>query len=208
MDNSNKKNLTYIIGFSLIIVAIIIIIIAVKNHKSNNTNDTAATTVAPISVVKESGNQDETIKGKLEFRDVKFGTSIKKIKAYEEKQDDTLGEPSQAESEDGYTYLNYSFNKDKVPSFWGAQVGSAETGAMLTYVFYNKKLIEVRLQYGSIGTSNYAGIVSSITAKFGNATYSRAYSNGSEDTWWKTDKYTMQALSQDDQIMVYYRQNR
>lgn len=204
-----NKNLIYGIGLTAILIVIILVIIIAKScSKSDGGNGAEVTTIPTIKVVQESGNQEETIKAKLTFRDVKFGTSIKKIKDLEKKQDDTSDKPSQADSKDGYTYLNYSFNTEKSPMFWGSEVGAADTGAMISYVFFQKKLIEVRLQYGKIGQDKYQSIVSSISSKFGNATYSRSYSNGSQDTWWKTSKHTMEALVQDDQIMVYYRKNK
>lgn len=211
-SNNKDKNIIYIGIFSLIIIIAVIIVLIAKNSGSDtNTSSTNATTVnssvKPISVVSEKGAQQATVKKNINVRNVKFSQSINKVKKNEAKQKDTSNKPSIAESADGYTYLSYSFNTDATPEFFGTKVSNADASAMLVYVFYNEKLIEVRFQFGNIGETNYNNIVSNITSTYGASTYSRSYSNGTEECWWKTDSVTLDVICQDSSVIAYFRSN-
>lgn len=203
-----NKNKLYIGAFSLILVVIIILIFKGCDSSNNSTTSNKETTTPePISIVSEEGDQNATIDANIEIRDVKFSKKIKAIKKYESKRDDTLDNPSTATSEDGYTYLSYTYNPEKLPTFFGTQPTGTGVGSMLTYVFYQDKLIEVRIQYGEVGEASYNNIVTNINNTYGNATYSRSYSNGAKYSWWKTDEVTLDAIYQDQGVVVYYRTN-
>lgn len=217
MSNTNTKNPTdknklYIGIFTIIIIIAIIIVAATKGCSSSGTNTntgSSATNAAAksISVASEQGDQNATLDANIKIRNVKFSKKMKAIKKYESKQKDTDGEPSVAESNDGYTYLTYKYSADNAPTFFGTQVLPTDINSMLVYVFHNKQLIEVRIQYGNIGKDAYNNIVANINSTYGNATYSRSYSNGTEESWWKTDKTTLDVICQDTGVIAYYRTN-
>ncbi len=208
---SKDKNLIFIGVFSFIIIIILAVIIIYRNSdktslSSNSGQNTSQVTTA-MTVLSENGDQNATLSADITLRNSEFSTSIKKIKSYEKTQDDTLGEPNSATSEDGYTYLQYKFNPDNPLSVFGAQVLPSDINAMLTYVFYNKKLTEVRVQYGNIGKSAFDQMVSANNSTYGNATYSRSYSNGTEEYWWKTDDSTLDIIYQTTGVIAYFRSN-
>lgn len=86
-------------------------------------------------------------------------------------------------------------------------VAPSDPNALLQYVFFNDKLLEIRIQYGSLGETSYETILSDITKKYGGATYSREYSNGNKESWWKTKSITLTAYYQNEGVSVYYRKN-
>lgn len=205
------KNLIYIGLFSLIIVIALIAIMCTKcsDGNSNTGNNAAvATTKKSIYVQSENGDKNGTIDADIKLRDISFSKSINKIKKYESKQKDTVGEPSIAESQDGYTYLTYKFDSSNPPAFFGTTVSTQESSALLVYVFRNDKLIEVRFQYGNIGPDAYNSIVSNIASTYGQSTYSRTYSNGAQESWWKTKDITLDVICQDLSVIAYYRLNQ
>ena len=210
-SNSKNKNILYIGIFSFIIIIAVIIVLIAKNGSDNDTSGTntsgSKVTAKPISVVTENGDQQATVKTSIDVRNIKFSQSINKVKKYEAKQKDTSDDPSIAESTDGYTYLSYKFNADANPEFFGTKVSNADASAMLVYVFYNQKLIEVRFQFGNIDKKDYDNIVSYFTSSYGASTYSRSYSNGTEECWWKTDSVTLDVICQDSSVIVYFRSN-
>lgn len=213
-QKSNKSTIAILVLTGVVLFLIILGLILSKvipnigNGGNANNSDKANTTVgAVISVVDEKGNQDETINAEIDFRDVKFGSSIKKIKKMESKLDDTLDNPSTATSNDGYTYLTYSFNKDTSPEFFGTTVSTTSNNAILVYVFYNNSLIEVRVQYGAVGTAGYNAILAASNNSYGQATYSRSYTNGAMQSWWKTSDVTLDVIYQDEDVIAYYKTN-
>lgn len=205
------KNIIYIGVFTIAIIVVIIAIFAMKSSNGNSSTNTAnnvntqATT--KLTIVSENGNQDETIKKDINIRKVDFSKTIDEVKAFEKKRKDTLDNPSEATSEDGYTYLSYSFNPEKPATFFGVQVSVSDINAMLTYVFHNDLLIEVRIQYGNVGSTVYNNIVTANNATYGNATYSRSYSNGTQQSWWKTKDVTLDVICQNQSVIAYYRTN-
>lgn len=209
----NNKNAIYISIISAVIVIIaLVFVLKGCGNGGNGTNPNhvkhEGTSPAPISVVNEEGNQNDTIKAKTAVRNIKFGQSINKVKKAEAKLKDTLDNPSQtASTEDGYIYLSYRFNPEDIPTFYGAEVSPTSSTAMLMYVFHNEKLIEVRIQYGAIGVNGYDQILAHNNNKFGKATYSRTYSNGSQQSWWKTKNATLDVINQNNEVIAYYRQN-
>lgn len=207
-----EKNKLYIGLFSLIIVLAILIIFIAKSCSNSGTNSgtnssASNNAVKSISVISESGDQNETIKADIQVRDVKFSKKLKTVKKYESKQKDTDSNPSVAESNDGYTYLTYKYNAENAPTFFGTKIIATDANAMLVYVFHNNKLIELRIQYGKVGADAYKSIVTNINTTYGNATYSRTYSNATEESWWKTDKVTLDVICQDSGVIAYYRTN-
>lgn len=207
-NSASNKNAIYIaIITGVIVLAAIIFLVTRGGSNSSNSANNGTTTPAPISVVNEEGNQEETLKSKIAVRDIKFGKTIKQIKKSEKKMEDTLDNPSSATSEDGYTYLTYKFNPDAAPSFFGTEVLASANTSMLVYVFYQDSLIEVRIQYGSIGNAAYENIVAYNNNEFGKATYSRSYSNGTKQSWWKTSDKHLDVICQNGDVVAYYRVN-
>lgn len=212
---SGKKdnNLLYIIIFSLLIIAAIIIAVILRPGTENSSNGSAnngvtqAATAGSISIVSESGAQDATVNSKIpNARKVKFSKSHKDIENYEKKQKDTL-DGNYSEASDGYSYLTYQFDPQNAPTFFGTNVAAADINALLQYVFYNDSLSEIRLQYGSIGENAYNSIISNISGQYGDSTYSRTYSNGNKESWWKTKTVTLTVYYQDSGVSLYYRKN-
>ena len=205
MDNSTNlknKNLLYI-GIATAIILIIILALALRGcHSKNEPQPTSV-----MSVIDEKGNQNATIATEVKVRKISFDKTKKQIMAFEKKQKDTLDNPSESTSSDDYTYLSYKFNPKNPASFFGAKVLPDDPSAMLTYVFHKKQLIEVRIQYGKIGKSSYNSMVSYNMAEYGESSYSRTYSNGTDESWWRTSKATLDVLCQDDDVIVYYRSN-
>lgn len=158
-----------------------------------------------IKVVKEEGDKAKIIKANLNVRDAKLGSSIKKIKKYEDKQKDTADKPNESSSQDGYTYVIYSFDSKNAKECFGVKPGEASSGAMLTYVFFDKKLTELRLQYGKVGLEGYNKIIESLTSTFGAPTYSNTFSNDAKSSEWNTAKTQIQVVYQDGSVTLYFR---
>ena len=127
------------------------------------------------------------------------------IKALESKSDDTLDNPDDSSSVDGYTYLTYSFNGKNDPTAFGTVANVSDASASLVYVFKDNKLIEVRWQYGKLDASAYDSIIADASSQFGPATYSREYSNGYKESWWRTKDVLISFLYQDSGISIYYK---
>lgn len=215
MSNEIKKkdnNKLYIAVFTAIIVVAIIIVLVVKSGSGNNSADNSsqqAATAAPVSVVATEGSQDETINKNIKsLRNVKFGKSYKAIQKIEKNNDDTLTGNYAAASDGTAAYLTYKFNPENAPEFFGVKVVPTDSNSLLEYVFdKNGKMYEIRLQYGKLSKDVYENILSNISATYGNATYSRTYSHGSVETWWKTKKVTLTAYYQETGVSVYLRKN-
>lgn len=207
--SSNKSSLYIAIITGLLILVAIIYFATRENSSSpvNNTNN-STTTPAPLSIIDEEGNQDETIKADIAIRDIEFGRTIKQIKNMENKLEDTLDNPTSATSKDGYTYLTYMFNPETKSNFFGADVLATDSSSMLVYVFYKDSLIEVRIQYGYIGFDAYNAIVAHNNNTYGKATYSRSYSNGTKQSWWKTEDVLLDVICQNGGAVAYYRKNK
>lgn len=212
MSNEMKKkdnNMLYIAIFTAIIVIAIIVVAIFKfggkgsDAQSNNTKETAA----PVSVVATEGAQDETIKKDIKnLRNVKFGKSHKAIQKAEKNMDDTLDGHYVAAPDGTAAYLTYRFDGKNVPEFFGTKVVPTDNNALLEYVFdKDDKMYEIRLQYGKLSKEIYESIVSNISGTYGKSTYSRTYSHGSVETWWKTKKVTLTAYYQETGVSVYLR---
>ena len=213
-----NKNTKLIAIVSAVIVVLLIVIIALfaggKNSNDTTNNGTGkanAQSVKPIKVIKENGSQDKVSKANLKVRKVKFGTKYKDVLKFEKKQDDTLDKYSEASSKDGYTYVSYKFNPKKTPKFWDVKPSADDTMSMLTYVFFNKRLIELRIQYGAVDANAINKAVAAATKEFGKTTYDREYDNGCLDYWWKTKKATLRIMKGDaktNTLTAYFSQNR
>lgn len=210
-SKSIDKNIIYIAIFTIIIVLLLIIILSIRSlNGTNNTtsiNSNATPSSTALSILNEQGNVEATLDTAINLRKVSFSKNIKQIKAFEKKQKDTLDSPSESSSADGYTYLTYKFNPEKPASFFGTQVAAADTSSMLTYVFKNEALIEVRIQFGALGSTAYDTIVAANNTSYGQATYSRSYNNGTKQSWWKTKDTTLDIIYQTQNIIAYYRLN-
>lgn len=214
MSNEVKKkdnNKLYIAIFTAIIVVAIIVILIVKSGSGDNNADSSASkaTAAPVSVVATEGSINETIKTTIKsFRKVKFGRSHTQIQKYEKKQKDTL-DGNYASAPDGTAaYLTYRFNSENAPEFFGTKVLTNDSNSLLEYVFdKDDKMYEIRLQYGRLSKDVYNTIVSNITGTYGEPTFSRTYSHGSMEYWWKTKNVTLTAYYQDSGVSVYLRKN-
>ena len=217
MSNETKKkdnNMLYIAVFTAIIIAVIVIVLVLKSgsgagntSNSNNTNQKA--TAAPISVIATEGAQNETIKKNIKsLRDIKFGKSHKAIDKFEKNNKDTLAGNYAAAQDGTAAYLTYRFNTEKVPEFFGTKVVPTDNNALLEYVFdKNDKMYEIRLQYGVLSKDVYDSIVANITGTYGKSTYSRTFSHGAVENWWKTKKVTLTAYYQETGVSIYFRKN-
>ena len=207
------KNLLYIGIFTIAIIIIVIAVLAIKPSSNSNTpvnavGNNATQAATALSIVNENGNQEAILDKSIKVRKIDFSKTVEEVKAFEAKQKDTLDNPSEAKSQDGYTYVTYRFNPENPATFFGTQVAAADSSSMLTYVFKNDALIEVRIQYGAIGSTAYDAIVASNNTTYGQATYSRSYNNGTKQSWWKTKDATLDVIFQNQGIVAYYRVNK
>ncbi len=210
------QNKLYIIIASVAIVLILIAVLAFSKSKNGNTQNGAQNGGTPqttqLSIVNEQGNFESTIEANLEpVRNIKLGTSLKKIQKMEKKQKDTdNGSITNAEDGSGYSYLTYNFIAGAtIPQFFGGTVNATDQAANLMYVLKDKKLIEVRINFGASTPDNYDAIVATNTAKYGEPNLVRSYSNGTKTTFWRTKKVMLAAYSQYDangsySISIYY----
>lgn len=150
---------------------------------------------ATINVVETRGSDGKTKKVKISVRDVKFGDKIKSVKKFEKTQKDTLDSPSEASTKDGYTYLTYTFSPKA--NFFGVKPKEVTAGGMLQYVFKNKKLFDIRIQFGDIGKKNIAKVEKKIKSKYGKETAYIKYSNDSYRYSWRSA-----AKKADDQTIL------
>lgn len=214
MSNDRKikdNNKLYIAVFTAVIVLAIIVVCIVKFSSGDNQADNTSpkATAAPVSVVATEGSPDETIKKNIRsLRNVKFGKSHTAIQKFEKNNDDTLTGNYAAASDGTAAYLTYKFNTENAPEFFGTKVVPTDVNALLEYVF-NKddQMYEIRLQYGSLSKNVYDSIISNISGIYGKSTYSRTYSHGSVENWWKTKKVTLTAYYQESGVSVYLRKN-
>lgn len=214
MSNETKKkdnNMLYIAIFTAIIIAVIIIVLVFKSGSgtSNTSNTSQKATAAPVVVVATEGAQNETIQKTIKsLRNIKFGKSHKAVEKFEKNNDDTLTGNYAAAQDGTAAYLTYRFNTEKAPEFFGTKVVPTDNNALLEYVFdKNDKMYEIRLQYGALSKDVYDSIVSNITETYGKSTYSRTYSHGAVENWWKTKKVTLTAYYQETGVSIYFRKN-
>ncbi len=184
---SNKK---IIIISTVVIVALVAAFVIVglslgwfgnKTAEKKNSGQIPAT----ISVVETKGSDSATKKVKIKVRDVKFGDKIKKVKAFEKTQEDTLDNPSEASTKDGYTYLTYTFSPKA--KFFGVKPADATKGSLLQYVFKKKRLFDMRIQLGDISKKDQQKVRDYLNNKYGKPTNYVKYSNDSWMEWWRTD---------------------
>ena len=183
-----------------------------NNNTSSNKHIAEIITIALLAIVliffvvqNESGDQTGIADSEINFRNISFASSMDEIKALESKSDDTLDNPDDSSSVDGYTYLTYSFNGKNDPTAFGTVANVSDASASLVYVFKDNKLIEVRWQYGKLDASAYDSIIADASSQFGPATYSREYSNGYKESWWRTKDVLISFLYQDSGISIYYK---
>ena len=199
-ENNKKLIIIASIAIVVLIAAFVILGLSFNWFGGKKSNDKSKSATAPtISVVETKGAEAKTTKVKIKLRDVKFGDSVKKVKKIEKKQADTLDNPSQASTKDGYTYLTYLFD-DKKAEFYGVKVKPSNAGSLLQYVFKNKKLFDIRVQYGDISSKDRAKIKKAMVGQYGKPTFSIKYSNKSTKDNWRTaaknpDKQTILSLN-------------
>lgn len=202
MDNMNtqqpvnKENNKLIIIIAACVIAALVAVFVIVGVSSgwfgvkNGNNKVAESTKSgqipkEIKVVKTTGSDSATKKLDVSIRDIKFGSSIKKVKAFEKKQDDTINSASQSdETKDGYTYLTYTFT-DKAKIF-GVRTADSQHGSLLQYVFKDKKLFDIRIQYGDIKAASQKKVRKALKDKYGKPTSYIKYSNGSFRDSWRT----------------------
>lgn len=212
-NNNNKKmdqNKLYIIISTAVILLVVILFLVFSNsNKKNNNNpgSNSAVQTTQFKILNEQGNFDETIDATFKpVRNLKFGTSLKKIRKAEKKLKDT-DEGSLAEAQDGsgYSYLTYHFveGSGEIPQFFGGTINPSAPGSSLMYVLKDKKLIEVRILFGSSTPENYDSIVASNTAEYGQPNLVRSYSNGTKTTFWRTKDIMLGLYSQYEQNGTY-----
>lgn len=199
----NNKTLIPIIAgaVAVVLIAVVVIVAIVLSGKKGSSKDDAAKKgqiPATINVENKTGSETKTKKIKISVRDVKFGDKIKEIKKFEKKQEDTLSNPSQASTKDGYTYLTYTFSPKA--KFFGVKPAAATSGALLQYVFKDKKMFDIRIQLGDIKKAAQKKVSKYLKKKYGKPTFSISYSNDSwQDSWRtyakKSDKQTILQLN-------------
>lgn len=214
MNNETKKkdnNILYIGIITAIIIVAIIIVLILKFGGSDNNSQAGKekSAPAPVSVVATEGSQNETMNKNIKnLRNVKFGKAHQAIEKAEKNMDDTLSGHYVAAPDGTAAYLTYRFNGKNVPEFFGTKVVPTDNNALLEYVFdKDDKMYEIRLQYGKLPKSSYESIVSNISTTYGSSTYSRTYSHGSVENWWKTKKVTLTAYYQETGVSIYLRKN-
>ena len=214
MSSETKKNdynNLYIGIFTAVIVAVIIVVLIIKSSSGDNKTGTDApqVTAAPVSVVATEGAPNQTIKTAIKnLRNIKFGKSHAEIQKYENKKDDTLNGNYSPAPDGTAAYLTYKFNPENIPEFFGTKVVPNDSNSLLEYVFdKNDKMYEIRLQYGHLSKEEYQTIISNIANAYGEATFSRTYSHGSVEHWWKTQRVTLTAYYQDTGVSLYLRKN-
>lgn len=229
--NGKDSNALYILIFTVVLVIAIAVFIFSRNNNSKNDNSVVSnnnSSVATLDIVESNGslngkmNDDQTINNYVNFfegsskkttaKDSIFNKNIDQIKKFESKRDITLDNPSEASSEpssdgDIYTYLTYKFNRQKSPKILGISINSDSNTCMLVYVFKNKILTEIRVQYGEVGVDQYNILINTLTNTYGQASFSRNWSDGSKESWWKSKLYTLDTVYQRDAITLYYKVN-
>lgn len=185
----NNKKLVIIASIAIVVLIAAFVVVGISlGWFGGKKSDEKKTSAAPtIKVVETKGSEAKTTKAKISVRDVKFGDKLKDVKKFEKEQKDTLDGPSEASTKDGYTYLTYQFN-DKKAKFYGVKPAQSTAGSLLQYVFYKKKLFDIRVQYGDISSKDQAKAKKNIISKYGKPTYSIVYSNKSTKDDWRTDE--------------------
>ena len=196
MDNMNtqqpetKENNKLIIIIAACVMAALVAVFVIVGVSlgwfGGKKSDSAKTTTvqpgqipASIKVLETKGSEDATKKIKISVRDVKFGDTIKKVKAFEKTQEDTLNHPSEATvKKDGITYLTYTFSPKA--EFYGVKPGDINKGALLQYVFKNKRLFDMHVQFGDISKKDQKKIRTALKSKYGKPTF---YEKKDGDIW-------------------------
>ncbi|MBP5772626.1 MAG: hypothetical protein J6W35_00910 [Eubacterium sp.] len=199
MDNNNntqapepkENNKPIIIIASVVIAAVVIAFVVLGltlgwfGGKGASKKDTKEGQIpATINVVETKGVEGKTTKVKISVRDVKFGDKVKKVKKFEKTQEDTLDNPSEASTKDGYTYLTYTYSPKA--KFFGVKPSKAPSGALLQYVFKKKKLFDIRIQFGDIKKAEQEKLSKNLRDKYGKPTFTIKYSNDSWRDSWRT----------------------
>lgn len=209
-STTSSKSRKYIIIFSTIAIVIAIAIYAVphlNNKNSGNPSVANSSTQGAAEFIPDAtqGSADATIEADISFREIDFSLSKDDIIEKEKNLEDTLDNPSIAESADGYTYLTFESNPDKPLGYNNITVAN-QGNPCLTYVLNNGNLEEVRLQFGSLDSSSLDGLIANLKSQYGENTFYRS-TNGTETYWWKTsDKWLM--LTKDTSgTTIFYRRN-
>ena len=214
LANNENKSSTSLSTLLIIGVTVLLIVLAIIVSKINsNKKEDVPSAVNSNPVVTQAQNIPDATRGdskaKLDttitFRDIKFDMSIDDIKALEEKNEDTLSDPTISKSGDGYTYIYYTSNPDKPLSFNKINVGT-ENAPGLTYVFNADSLEEARLQFGAIDEASYNSLLSTIKGLYGESTFYRA-TNGTESYWWNTDKSLLMLSRDSYSTTLFFRRN-
>ena len=186
-ENNKKLIIIASIAIVVLIAAFVVAGIFLGWFGGKKESEKKTPTAPTIKVVETKGSEAKTTKVKISVRDVKFGDKLKDVKKFEEGQKDTLATPSEAKTKDGYTYLTYQFDPKKA-EFYGVKPTPSASGSLLQYVFYKKKLFDIRVQYGDISSKDRSKAKKNIIDKYGKPTYSIVYSNDSTKDNWKTNE--------------------
>ena len=184
-ENNKKLIIIASVAIAILVAGFVILGMSLGWFDGKSSNDKATSATVPtISVVETKGSESKTVKAKINVRDVKFKDSVKKVKKFEKAQKDTQDNPSEATSKDGYTYVTYMFSPKA--KYFGVSPANSQSGALLQYVFKDKKLFDIRIQFGALDKKARAKVKKNIMKKYGKPTYSIKYSNGSTKDTWKT----------------------
>ncbi len=199
----NNKKIIIIASIAIAVLVALFVILGVSlgwfGGKGASKDDSKKGQIpATINIEETKGSEAKTKKIDISVRDVKFGDKIKKVKKFEKTQEDTLASPSQASTKDGYTYLTYTFSPKA--KFFGVKPTKAPSGALLQYVFKDKKLFDIRIQFGDLKKSEIDKLSKNLRDKYGKPTFTIKYSNDSWRDTWRTaaknpDKQTILALN-------------
>lgn len=208
--NTSNKSTKYIIIFSIIIVIIGIIAFAVSNNKNKDTTtptNSSSNAQETNQVIPDGtkGDSEATIAADISFREVDFSLTKDEIIEKEKGLNDTLDDPSIAESSDGYVYIMYKSNPAHPLSYNQISVSSSGN-AGLTYVINNGNLTEVRLQFGSIDSAASNALIASIKTEYGDNTFYRS-TNGSETYWWKSETALLMITKDSMGTSLFFRKN-
>ncbi len=184
-NNNSKKTTAIVVGIVIAAIVAILIVLAIAfNWFGKKDGNQTQTTPAPVIVTEFSGTGNDYKDIKIKIRDIKLGSSIKEVKKFEDKQKDTAGNPTEANSADNYTYLNYQLTPDA--TVFGIKPTTKNSLAFVQHSFYKKKLFSTRYQLGKLSKKDEKKVLKALKKKYGKPTYSSKYSNNGYKYLWKT----------------------
>ena len=174
---AKDNNALYILIFTVVVVIGIAVFIFSKNNSSKNDTNNAG------AVANNNA-----------------GTTALSVVETNGSLDGEIGEDETIDN-----YVNFFGDSSKKATAKDSIFDS--NACMLVYVFKNKELTEIRVQYGEVGMDQYNNMINTLTNTYGQASFSRSWSDGSKESWWKSKAYTLDAVCQKDAITLYYKVN-